>query len=284
MPSRCRSRRSSACSSIPRSSSFRLGSPARPTAKSAASSSHTNARGVLLLTIFGALGSWLPSPALITLCAATRWARGAPGPALPLLILVVGVLANWWWVEWWGNGCREIAHPPALASNRRSGHALDICPSSGGSVPARGCDRRLSPASLREALRPTSVITSTAWTSLRRRIPHGGVLTACLPVELILVAALRAMHRPLALLMPEPHRGALLSLPRAPALASFAAIFRVSLSVALGALTHVVWDLFTHRCGYVVLHAQFLRRPVFHAIGEEFIPSTFSSTRARCWA
>ncbi len=67
--------------------------------------SHTNARGIVLLMIFGALGSWLASPALITLCAATRWARGAARPALPLLILAVGVLANWWWVEWWGNGC-----------------------------------------------------------------------------------------------------------------------------------------------------------------------------------
>jgi hypothetical protein len=55
---------------------------------------HTNARGVLLLTIFGALGSWLASPALITLCAATRWARGPARPAMPLFVLVVGVLAN----------------------------------------------------------------------------------------------------------------------------------------------------------------------------------------------
>jgi O-antigen/teichoic acid export membrane protein len=66
---------------------------------------HTNVRGVLLLTIFGALGSWLASPALITLCAATHWTRGAARPPLPLVIIAVGVLANWWWVNWWSNAC-----------------------------------------------------------------------------------------------------------------------------------------------------------------------------------
>jgi hypothetical protein len=70
-----------------------------------ASLTHTNARGVALLTIFGAFGSWLASPAIVPLCAAARWVRGAARPAIPWLILTIGVLANWLWANWWGGAC-----------------------------------------------------------------------------------------------------------------------------------------------------------------------------------
>lgn len=65
-----------------------------------------------------------------------------------------------------------------------------------------------------------------------------GLLTVCLPAGLVLVALLRVGHRPVAWLMPQPHRGALLSLPLAPALTTLTTMVRVSLSVAL------------IRCGY----------------------------------
>jgi hypothetical protein len=97
-----------------------------------------------------------------------------------------------------------------------------------------------------------------------------GLLTVCLPSGLVLVALLRIGHRPVALLIPQPHRGALLSLPPAPALTTLATMLRVSLSVALGAATHILWDSFTHESGYMVSHSSLLRLPVFSMIGQEF--------------
>jgi hypothetical protein len=97
-----------------------------------------------------------------------------------------------------------------------------------------------------------------------------GLLTACLPTGLVLVALLRVGHRPIALLLPQPHRGALLSLPLAPVLTTPAAMVRVSLSVVLGAATHILWDSFTHESGYIVSHSALLRLPVFSMIGREY--------------
>jgi hypothetical protein len=97
-----------------------------------------------------------------------------------------------------------------------------------------------------------------------------GLLTVCLPVGLVLVGFLDAMRSPLANLMPQPHRGALLSMPQAPRFASLSAIWWTSVSVVVGALTHIVWDSFTHQGGVVVSHSSLLQHPVFRVLGKDF--------------
>jgi hypothetical protein len=98
-----------------------------------------------------------------------------------------------------------------------------------------------------------------------------GLVTICLPTGLVLLALVRALHRPVANLLPGPHRSALLSLPRMPRLTSPTMLWRVSLSVMIGAATHVVWDSFTHGTGYLVTTLALLRVPVF-VLGTRSVP------------
>jgi hypothetical protein len=79
-----------------------------------------------------------------------------------------------------------------------------------------------------------------------------GLLLVCLPTGLTLVILIRILHRPVANLLPQPHRQAILSLPRMPQFSSLMAVLYVSASITIGAVTHNVWDSFTHRAGYVV--------------------------------
>jgi hypothetical protein len=90
-----------------------------------------------------------------------------------------------------------------------------------------------------------------------------GLVTLCLPTSLALIALIRLLHLPIANLLPSPHRQALLSLPQMPRLTSPMMLWRVSLSVTIGAATHVVWDSFTHGTGYLVAMLPLLRVPAF---------------------
>jgi len=104
-----------------------------------------------------------------------------------------------------------------------------------------------------------------------------GVVTACVPVGLVLVAARRAMHRPRAFLTPQccpcPERRRSPLRDHLPGLA--VACPRRSDACHVGS--------FTHRFGYVVIDVEFLRQPVFGAMGEEFDVSN-CSTQGRCSA
>lgn len=97
-----------------------------------------------------------------------------------------------------------------------------------------------------------------------------GLVTICLPTGLALISLVRILHRPIATLLPSPHRQALLPLPRMPRLTP-STMWRVSLSVMIGAATHVVWDSFTHGTGYLVATRALLRVPVF-VLGTRSIP------------
>jgi hypothetical protein len=90
-----------------------------------------------------------------------------------------------------------------------------------------------------------------------------GLVTICLPTGLVLLALVRALHRPVANLLPDPHRRALLALPPMPRLTSPTALFQLSTSVVIGAATHLVWDSFTHPTGYLVAMFPHLRNPAF---------------------
>jgi hypothetical protein len=80
-----------------------------------------------------------------------------------------------------------------------------------------------------------------------------GLLTVCLPTGLALLVLIRILHKPVAELLPQPHRQAILSLPLMPQLSSPTTGLYVSASIIIGAVTHNVWDSFTHRAGYVVV-------------------------------
>jgi len=120
-----------------------------------------------------------------------------------------------------------------------------------------------------------------------------GVLTACLPLSLLMLALLLRFSRPLTVLLPQPHRAivrAQLQPPAGPAWASLAA---AALSVLIGCATHVLWDSFTHagRWGSEVL--PWLNEPVFAALDRQFRVATLlqhlstaagvSAIVAVCW-
>jgi hypothetical protein len=90
-----------------------------------------------------------------------------------------------------------------------------------------------------------------------------GLVTLCLPTGLALLALVRTLHRPVAGLLPRPHRQALLSLPQIPRLTSPKVAWKFSIAVLIGAATHVVWDSFTHGTGYFVVLLPRLRVPAF---------------------
>jgi len=89
-----------------------------------------------------------------------------------------------------------------------------------------------------------------------------GLLMLCLPTGLVLFALVRVLHRPVANLLPEPHRSALLSVPQVPRLTSLPIVFAVAVSIILGAMTHNVWDSFTHSAGYMVSKLPLLRESI----------------------
>ena len=90
-----------------------------------------------------------------------------------------------------------------------------------------------------------------------------GLLIVCLPTGLVLLVLIRMLHRPVANLLPQRHRQALLSLPRMPQLSNPMTILCVSGATVIGAVTHNVWDSFTHRAGYVVARWPPLQMPAF---------------------
>jgi hypothetical protein len=90
-----------------------------------------------------------------------------------------------------------------------------------------------------------------------------GLLIVCLPTGLALLVLIRILHRPVANLLPQPHRQAILSLPLMPQLGSPMTVLYISAAIILGAATHNIWDSFTHRAGYVVVRWSPLQMPAF---------------------
>src|ERR1700722_5986665 len=62
-----------------------------------------------------------------------------------------------------------------------------------------------------------------------------GLLILCLPTGLVLFALVRVLHRPVANLLPQPHRSALLSMPQVPRLTSLPILAEVAVSIVIGA-------------------------------------------------
>ena len=98
-----------------------------------------------------------------------------------------------------------------------------------------------------------------------------GLLILCLPTGLILYVLVRLLHRPVASLLPEPHRSALLSMAQVPRLIALPILGVVAVSIIIGAMTHNAWDSFTHPTGYMVSKLPLLRESV-GMIGSRRVP------------
>jgi hypothetical protein len=98
-----------------------------------------------------------------------------------------------------------------------------------------------------------------------------GLLILCLPTGLILYVLVRVLQRPVASVLPEPHRSALMSMPEVPPLMSLPVVFAVAVSIVIGAMTHNAWDSFTHPAGYMVAKLPLLRETVWR-LGNRSVP------------
>lgn len=79
-----------------------------------------------------------------------------------------------------------------------------------------------------------------------------GSLKFDIPVGLILTALFYLCIRPIARLLPYPHREACHAVCPVVSLPSFRSILVAAISVLLGAWTHIIWDGFTHANGWCV--------------------------------
>ena len=89
-----------------------------------------------------------------------------------------------------------------------------------------------------------------------------GIIAICLPSGLMLQFLVRSFRYHATYLLPQPHRGALESLPSIPLYGSPTIFLFVVMSIVLGAFTHIVWDSFTHRSGWVVQKLDILNQVV----------------------
>src|SRR5262245_9526920 len=74
-----------------------------------------------------------------------------------------------------------------------------------------------------------------------------GVLVVCLPAGLLVLALALWLRDPIAQLLPQPHRDALLATRSALAHFTVRSLSLAAASLLLGAATHVLWDSFTHQ-------------------------------------
>lgn len=89
-----------------------------------------------------------------------------------------------------------------------------------------------------------------------------GVFIVCLPSGVLLAVLLQRFGRLLIQPLPRRHRDALAPLTSGGWPPRGRAWLALVVSVCLGALTHVVWDGFTHHSGWVVQHWALLREPL----------------------
>ena len=89
-----------------------------------------------------------------------------------------------------------------------------------------------------------------------------GSFLDCLPTGLVLLACFYLVRRPIWHLLPQPHRALLEPLASGPVPVRPGALVRAALSIVIGAWSHIAWDSFTHRFGWVVIEYPVLQEPV----------------------
>lgn len=99
-----------------------------------------------------------------------------------------------------------------------------------------------------------------------------GLFLVCLPAGALALFLTRLLRRPVCFLLPQPHRGAIATLPEIGVFTSAEAALAGAASILLGALSHIVWDSFTHASGWAVSHIHPLQReligsaPAYHVL------------------
>jgi hypothetical protein len=93
--------------------------------------------------------------------------------------------------------------------------------------------------------------------------------TFCLPMGWFFMALFYFFRRPFAFLLFEPHRSRLRNAMKTPK-TGFSFFFVVSLSLVIGAWTHIIWDSFTHKTGYFVQNITLLQSPIFEIRGSPY--------------
>lgn len=96
-----------------------------------------------------------------------------------------------------------------------------------------------------------------------------GALFVGVPLSVLLALVLSRWQAVLAAPMPQPHRSAVQSL-QPPALDSIPALAMFAAAAFAGALTHVVWDAFTHASGQAVRAFPLLRTEAVAIGGRTF--------------
>ena len=96
----------------------------------------------------------------------------------------------------------------------------------------------------------------------------GAVLWFCLPVGLVLLVLFHALvKRPVLLLLPDAAGRRLAPYGRRHGVIGHCNLASVAVCLMLGALTHIAWDSFTHRSGWVVQALPWLDTIVCHLPG-----------------
>lgn len=89
-----------------------------------------------------------------------------------------------------------------------------------------------------------------------------GLLLVCLPSGWLVFMFLHAMQTHFTYLLPQMQRQVLQAHASAPRTLSGVQLVWISLALILGAVTHIVWDSFTHASGLAVAYFDVLRMPI----------------------
>ena len=89
-----------------------------------------------------------------------------------------------------------------------------------------------------------------------------GTILFSLPVGIIVLLIFYWIAPAVVFLLPSPHREALQPRIKVPAFSLREVLIAIS-GIALGAATHVLWDSFTHRTGWIVERVALLRQTPF---------------------
>lgn len=86
-----------------------------------------------------------------------------------------------------------------------------------------------------------------------------GLFTFCLPVGFVAYVAYERIVRPaIVRLLPPGLQSSLMPAPRS--------LMSAAIAILIGAITHIVWDAFTHGYGWAVVRLPALREPVLASI------------------
>jgi hypothetical protein len=94
-----------------------------------------------------------------------------------------------------------------------------------------------------------------------------GMFVICLPTSFLVLSLFYLLRWPVCFILPQPHRAALAPLAFKMPTLTFRGLAIAAISVLVGALTHIVWDSFTHDYGWPVQQFEILRAPLFQIQG-----------------